>query len=126
MKKFFAFLAILLLLVSPCYALTDVRLVDPYGVMPTTTVATGDVAVKATPGYVHSVLYSYKGVTIGDTIDINDASAAGTTVKIRFTAPTANGTFLYNPPSPIPFPTTGIYCDMTISGGAINVVIQYS
>lgn len=126
MRKIFAFLFLSLVLVNPLYALTDVRLVDPFGGAASTKVATADVAIKATPGYVHSILVAFKGVTIGDTVDINDNSAAGGTVTIRITLPTANGTFLYVPPTPVSFPTTGIYCDVTISGGAVNAVIQYS
>jgi hypothetical protein len=125
-KSIFVTLLLCFTFITSAFAVTLTIGSDPQGAIPSTVTKTSDAAVKATPGYVHSVLYSYKGVTAGDTIDINDNSAAGGTVLIRFVAPAANGSFFYNPPAPISFPATGIYYDVTISGGAASVTIQYS
>lgn len=125
MKKLIALFLLLLTSVS-AFAASPVMLTDPLNVVASTSVLTADGAIKATPGYLQAVLVSFKGVTVGDTVDINDGSAAGGTVKVRITAATANGSFFYQPVSPIYYGTTGIYCDVTLSGGAVNVVAQYS
>jgi hypothetical protein len=126
MKKLPYFVLAFLLFGSSLFAATPVQFTDPYNVVATTKTVTGDSAIKATPGYLQSVLVSWKGATVGDTVDINDNSAAGGTVLVRITLATANGSFYYQPVAPIPYPTTGIYCDLTLSGGAASVTVQYS
>lgn len=125
MKKLYA-LFLVLLLCQSSYASTPVIMGDQLSVIASSVVLTADGVVKATPGYLQGVLVSFKGVTVGDTVDINDNSAAGGTVKVRIAMATANGSFYYQPVAPIIYSTTGIYCDVSISGGSVNVVAQYS
>ena len=125
MKKAIFFL--LALMVSQvAFGATPVIHTDPLSVIPTTVVKTSDDVVKSTPGYVHSIIVTFKGVTIGDEVDLNDNSTAGRATRIRIMADGAYKTVSYVPAAPILFPNTGIYCDFTISGGEASAAIQYS
>ena len=62
----------------------------------------GSQAIKATSGTVYGVLFSYKGVTAGDYIQIIDGSTSSqTSVDATIYAPTTNGSTQIILPTPL-------------------------
>lgn len=86
--------------------------------------ATGD--LSAVPSILYAVNASFRGVTPGDIITVND----GSTNILRFIAESANCTYQFTPSTGIDC-TTKISCVMTLTGtgvksGAVGIVYETS
>ena len=87
----------------------------------------GDTLIRTGPGLVYAIHLSLVDVEVGDTIVLRDAVAAGAgTVLFTFVANDEDQSYQFCPC--IPFHCeTGIYLDVTLTGGGTaNVTVIYS
>lgn len=90
------------------------------------SVLTADGQVKATAGNVYEVIVSFKGVTAGDQVQIKNSLDNSGTAILHAVASAANGTIVIPTPAagPVRF-FTAIYCDVTLTGGSVQVTTLY-
>ena len=85
-----------------------------------------DYAMTTTPTIVVDATIYYKGVTVGDMVQIRESNGAGApgTILTTIVADTANGNKRWTPPVPLTI-DGGIYMDVTLTGGVVGVNLLY-
>ena len=86
---------------------------------------TADTLIRTGPGLVYSIQVCADGVTAGDSVELVDGLTGAGTTRWRFIANATDQTHSYCPSNPARF-NTGIYVDVTLTGGAVYVTVQYS
>lgn len=84
--------------------------------------AIADSALVSTAAKVYNVIFN--GTTAGDRVDIYDAASATGTPKFEIDTPVAGTTTQISIPGGATF-STGIYADVTVSGGTALVTVVY-
>ena len=88
------------------------------------SILTADGQVKATAGSVLAVMVSVNGVTAADKIEIKNSADNSGTALLSFVATASAQSWMFTPGTDIKF-DTGIYVDVTLSGGTCSVTTIY-
>lgn len=86
---------------------------------------TADTLVRTGPGLVYAVHVCMDGATVGDSVQIQDAVAAGGTAVWTFIANATDQSYSFCPCLPWVC-NTGIFVDISLTGGACYVTVVYS
>ena len=106
------------------------QLADGHGVTTTpstasATVLTADGQIKGSAVTLWSCQVDLVGVTAGDTVAFENAVGAAGASLLTFTATAANQSFTFTPSLGIAY-SAGIYCDITLTGGAATITTVWS
>lgn len=87
---------------------------------------TADALIRTGDGLVYAIHICYDGVTAGDMVQLRDSLTAGAgTVRLTYVADATDQTYNFAPSNPMKF-DTGIYVDVSKTGGAMYVTVVYS
>ena len=101
---------------------------DSVTTVPTTgsaSVLTADGQIKSSAGTLWSSQIDLVGVTAGDKVEFENAVGASGSSLLTFTATAANQSFTFTPSVGIAF-SSGIYCEVTLTGGNATITSVYS
>lgn len=101
---------------------------DSVTTVPTTgsaSVLTADGQIKSSAGTLWSCQIDLVGVTAGDKVEFENAVGASGSSLLTFTATAANQSFTFTPSVGIAF-SSGIYCEVTLTGGTATITSIYS
>ena len=85
----------------------------------------GDQLIKSGPAIVVDANIYWSGLTVGDKLQLKNGLTSSGTTFYTFVAPTANGSYRVQKYQKDILVDTGIYLDLTISGGAMGIELIY-